>query len=744
MDLLKLVELIFTKLAPLGATVLAHSLRDNGTKAKLVALYTPDTLQYATVKELQTVYDEIIPVQTATNRTPANLWLMDRPDLISTFTKIELWRQTQFKKIVYIDCDVVAVRAPDELLTLEEDFAAAPDVGWPDIFNSGVMVLRPNLQDYYALKALAERGISFDGADQGLLNMHFRNWHRLSFTYNCTPSANYQYIPAYKHFQSTISLIHFIGAQKPWSLPRQVLPVESPYNQLLGRWWAIYDRHYRPVVTVPVHSLPSRFATVESDTTSYPQETVPQPSRLQISHPPGEASSYGQALEIQHDQHVASSSEQALGTHYETSFKSEPSPLQPHTVRSHSHAQVEQAPHEEVFYDHSNTPHGLEGSHVDHAQAVQEEHHPIQSEAAPVRSAVPQYVRGEEHVSAYVLPHSSQPAFTIQSEQPPHQTTSAPSLSSEPSAANDVHHAHLEPELVVEDQEQPTVPSASLVEVETFEAPKAEWDAAREPPPLNSKPEGFALAERTYTMSEDQQLFQPPAAYPEAPKNMWYQVPETKPEPEKVKPIFPWESRAPKPTRVFLEDQPNTISTESVSASTREEYRSSITSMASWTAEEPSTATWETYSRSNAWDEVPEIHKYIQSIQHGRKAKVQVISGGPSPGTEPSSWRTTDHGPMGMRVTDFPTEVERPSLPVTPAPIRRSFGQASGDETTDEQLPIAEGVPKQDDWVGLTVDAFLHLLRATYLYWKFTESVGTPRRALPAPVRSFGERRFIT
>ncbi|GFF28813.1 glycogenin-1 [Aspergillus udagawae] len=680
-----------------GATVLAHSLRDNGTKAKLVALYTPDTLQYATIKELQSVYDEIIPVQTATNHTPANLWLMDRPDLISTFTKIELWRQTQFKKIVYIDCDVVAVRAPDELLTLEEDFAAAPDVGWPDIFNSGVMVLRPNLQDYYALKALAERGISFDGADQGLLNMHFRNWHRLSFTYNCTPSANYQYIPAYKHFHSTISLIHFIGAQKPWNLPRQVLPVESPYNQLLGRWWAIYDRHYRPVVTVPVHSLLSRFVAVESDINTYPQETVPQPPRLQISHPPGEASSYGQVLEIQHDQHVISSSEQALGTRSETLFKSESSPLQPHTVCSHSHAQVEQAPHEEGFYDQSGTPHGQEGSKVDHAQAVPEEHHPIQSEAAPVRSAVPQYVRGEEHVSAYVLPHSSQPAFTIQSEQPTHQASSAPPPSSEPSAVNEVHHAHLEP-VVVENQEKPTVLSAPLVEVETFEAPKAEWDAAREPPPLNSKPEGFALAERTYTMSEDQRLFQPPASYPEAPKNMWYQVPDTKPEPEKVKQIFPWETRAPKPTRVFLEDQPSTVSMESASASTREEYKSSVGSGTSWTAEEPSTATWETYSRSNAWDEVPEIHKYIQSIQHGRKAKVQVISGGPSPGTEASSWRTTDHGPMGMRVTDFPTEVERPSLPVTPAPIRRSFGQASGDETTDEQLPIAEGVSKQEDW----------------------------------------------
>lgn len=246
--------------------VLAHSLRDNGTSAKLIALFTPATLRSETVNELRvgfapkiesfelqlthpcskTVYDELIPVHSMVNGTPANLWLMDRPDLIATFTKIELWNLTQYERVVYIDCDVVALRAPDELFALDVNFAAAPDVGWPDCFNSGFMVLRPNLQDYYSLKALAERGISFDGADQGLLNMHFKDWHRLSFTYNCTPSANYQYIPAYKHFQSTISMIHFIGSQKPWNLPRQVVPVESPYNQLLSKWWSVYDRHYRP------------------------------------------------------------------------------------------------------------------------------------------------------------------------------------------------------------------------------------------------------------------------------------------------------------------------------------------------------------------------------------------------------------------------------------------------------------------------------------------------------------------
>ena len=174
---------------------------------------------------------------------------MQRPDLISTFTKIELWRQTQYSKIVYIDADVVALRAPNELLTLDTKFAAAPDVGWPDCFNSGVMVLAPNLGDYYSLLALAQRGVSFDGADQGLLNMHFRDWERISFAYNCTPSANYQYVPAYRHFQSSISMVHFIGQDKPWTLGRENSYNSGVYGELLGMWWSVYDRHYHSAVS---------------------------------------------------------------------------------------------------------------------------------------------------------------------------------------------------------------------------------------------------------------------------------------------------------------------------------------------------------------------------------------------------------------------------------------------------------------------------------------------------------------
>ena len=196
------------------------------------------------------MYDQVLSVERLVNTAPGNLHLMGREDLASTFSKIALWKLEQFSRVVYIDADVVALRAPDELFDLQSRFAAVPDVGWPDIFNSGVMALTPNMQDYYTLHALARNSVSFDGADQGLLNMHFTrdSWDRLSFTYNCTPSGNYQYAPAYRHFGSQISLLHFIGRQKPWQAGRSTREASSVHRELMARWWSVYDRHYRSSV----------------------------------------------------------------------------------------------------------------------------------------------------------------------------------------------------------------------------------------------------------------------------------------------------------------------------------------------------------------------------------------------------------------------------------------------------------------------------------------------------------------
>ncbi|KAI4140234.1 MAG: hypothetical protein LQ341_003923 [Variospora aurantia] len=264
--------------------VLAYSLRDNGTKKKLAVLVTLNCLQASTITELKKVYDFLIPVDQIVNKSPANIYLMNRPDLGSTFTKIALWRQTQFEKIVYIDADMVALRAPDELFDQPSGFAAVPDIGWPDCFNSGLLVLSPNMGDYYSLLALAQRGISFDGADQGLLNTYFRDWHRLSFIYNCTPSGNYQYLPAYRHFQSSIKLVHYIGTDKPWRVGRDWQGAIGAYEELLGQWWAVYDKNYRAraATLMPGHAQPGsrtvqQYVRGEITTTDFGISSIPEP-----------------------------------------------------------------------------------------------------------------------------------------------------------------------------------------------------------------------------------------------------------------------------------------------------------------------------------------------------------------------------------------------------------------------------------------------------------------------------------
>lgn len=85
----------------------------------------------------------------------------------------------------------------------------------------------------------------------------------------------------------------------------------------------------------------------------------------------------------------------------------------------------------------------------------------------PVRSVVPQYVRGEEHVSTYIQPVQSPAFHTGEHPQEPRSDT----ILTVP-----------QPEIVPEPQ-QPTVSEESDPESRAlspvFEPPMAEWDASR-------------------------------------------------------------------------------------------------------------------------------------------------------------------------------------------------------------------------------------------------------------------------
>ncbi|PVG03215.1 hypothetical protein CPB86DRAFT_749350 [Serendipita vermifera] len=249
-----------------GALVVAASLKDlHPTPAvapevdfKTVCLVTPETLDVKSIKALRKAFDEVIGVEIIEANSPSGLDLLGRPDLNTVLTKLHAFRLTEFSKIIFLDADILPLQPISHLFLTPHEFSACPDVGWPDIFNSGLMVFEPGENKFQEMWELLKTKGSWDGADQGLLNeWRGSNWNRLSFTYNVTPTAVYTYAPAYERFGATIKAIHFIGQNKPWaSIPwRAPIPLPSQdsmrsygFSNLVDRWFAVYDRHYRPPV----------------------------------------------------------------------------------------------------------------------------------------------------------------------------------------------------------------------------------------------------------------------------------------------------------------------------------------------------------------------------------------------------------------------------------------------------------------------------------------------------------------
>lgn len=262
--------------------------------------------------------------------------------------------------------------------------------------------------------------------------------------------------------------------------------------------------------------------------------------------------------------------------------------------------------------------------------------------------------------------------------------------------------------------------------------------AYREAPPADSRPEASNFPQHQYTMSADRSLFHAPATYPKPPSNMWYEVPKT-PVGDRPKPIFPWEENQAKPTRVFAEDivsdpEPSIVSTDEDT----QPDSGVVTPTIQVTSPEP----FASYSRTNAWDEIPEIERYMNSLQ-ARRAKVQILY---QASQTPTSRGTDLPQPRrsSMILTDFPTEIERPSLPVTPAPVRRpSFWGEDHDSLG--HMPAAEGVPRQEDWDPMAKLAELQQHQSGVLAQSSISPTRTiPNRTLPASAAPLPEKALFS
>lgn len=111
-----------------GALVLAASLREVETTAKLVCLVTLGSLSPTTFAAIKNAFDEVVETTLLDSNESLILNLMQRPELGVTLTKLHCWQLVGYEKCVFIDADTLVLQNCDELFDLPELSAAPVDI----------------------------------------------------------------------------------------------------------------------------------------------------------------------------------------------------------------------------------------------------------------------------------------------------------------------------------------------------------------------------------------------------------------------------------------------------------------------------------------------------------------------------------------------------------------------------------------------------------------------------------------
>ncbi|KXZ53851.1 hypothetical protein GPECTOR_6g769 [Gonium pectorale] len=135
------------------------------------------------------------------------------------YTKLFIFKMTEYKKVVFIDADVLVLRNMDVIFQCP-GFCAA--LRHSERFNSGVMSLVPSLEVYEDVMSKVALMPSYTGGDQGFLNSYFTGFaHAPLFDPSTTYTPDqYKYMRLPTTFNADIGL-YVVGSNR-WMLPRSI------------------------------------------------------------------------------------------------------------------------------------------------------------------------------------------------------------------------------------------------------------------------------------------------------------------------------------------------------------------------------------------------------------------------------------------------------------------------------------------------------------------------------------------
>jgi alpha-N-acetylglucosamine transferase len=200
-----------------------------------------------------------------------------------TWTKLVVWDQVEYDRLVLLDADMLPLHNMDELMTLplpDKDWVAAchacvcnpqkishyparwapencaytycdkkanviapPVTETIDYFNSGLVVLTPDTDRFHNMLAhlhsIPDLNI-YPFPDQDFLNEIFKgHWKSLAYIYNALKTVQSTHSPMWE--TRYVKNIHYI-LSKPWDihLDQGLSETESIYKPLYEYWWDSY------------------------------------------------------------------------------------------------------------------------------------------------------------------------------------------------------------------------------------------------------------------------------------------------------------------------------------------------------------------------------------------------------------------------------------------------------------------------------------------------------------------------
>jgi glycogenin glucosyltransferase len=212
----------------MGTVAIGHTLRKlHGEKYDLICLVTPDVND--TWVTILSQWWRVIQVP---NYKPY-------PAFRRSWAKLHLWDRTEYRKIVYLDTDLVILGNLDELFEYSM-LSCVSDSMPPQICNTGVMVIEPGQGLFAEMKAAVIARQLFQGVgDQGFINAFFDGFTALHPKYNIprtqTPGLG-RYLRVGK-----AKIVHMV-CKKPWKCGREgVSYCGCGYPSLNQLWWDIWD-----------------------------------------------------------------------------------------------------------------------------------------------------------------------------------------------------------------------------------------------------------------------------------------------------------------------------------------------------------------------------------------------------------------------------------------------------------------------------------------------------------------------